>query len=120
MKIVLAVAAPALAAAGSAPPADLGRPPPAAPAREQVLYGPVKSLTRKGGRFELRFDPAWWLTGLAAKRAALEDTGSSEVPNDYYIVEEGHRLLTFPVAASAGVTVVARTAGPVGTARIGV
>jgi hypothetical protein len=76
--------------------------------RDVVLYGHVKSLTRKGNRFELRFDPAWWLTGLTARRAALQDTGSSDVPNDYYIVDEGHRLLTFLVPATAKVTVLTR------------
>ena len=27
----------------------------------------------------------------ATQQAKLEDTGSSEVPNDYYLVDEGHR-----------------------------
>lgn len=88
--------------------AALVRLPPAAPAGQTVLYGHIKSLARKGGRFELRFDPAWWLGGVAAERAALEDTGSSDVPNDYYIVEEGHRLLTYVVAANARVTVLTK------------
>jgi hypothetical protein len=77
--------------------------------REVVLYGHVKTLTRKGNRFELRFDPAWWLTGLTARRAALQDTGSSDVPNDYYIVDESHRLLTFVVPANARALVLTRT-----------
>ncbi len=76
--------------------------------REIFMYGHVKSLTRKGARFELRFDPAWWLTGLTARRAALQDTGSTDVPNDYYIVEEGHRLLTFVVPTTAQVSVLTR------------
>ncbi len=80
--------------------------PPAAPAGETVLYGHIKSLTHQGSRFRLRFDPAWWLTGYAAQRAALEDHGSSDVPNDYYIVEEGHRLLTYLVSPTARVTVL--------------
>jgi hypothetical protein len=76
--------------------------------REVVYYGHVKSLTRKGNHFELRFDPAWWLTGLTARRAALQATGSADVPNDYYIVEEGHRLLTFVVPVSVKATVLTR------------
>src|SRR5256714_379010 len=80
--------------------------PPAAAAGETTLYGHIKSLTRKGRRYELRFDPALWLTGATATRAKLEDTGSGDVPNDYYIVEEGHRLLTFLVPATAHVTVL--------------
>jgi hypothetical protein len=72
------------------------------------MYGHIKSLTRKGGRYELRFDPAWWLTGATASQASFEDTGTRDVPNDYYVVEEGHRLLTFLVPATAHVTVLVR------------
>ena len=112
--VVLALAAATLGATrlmtASAAPSSLAKPP------ETVLYGHLRSMTPKaGGRlFELRFDPAWWLTGFTAKRAKLADTGSSDVPNDYYIVEEGHRLLTFLVTSSTGVTVL--TGGTVGTA----
>ena len=80
--------------------------PSASPAGQVTLYGHVKSLTRKGGRFQMRFDPAIWLTGYAAQRAALQDTGSTDVPNDYYIVDESHRVLTFLVSPTASVTVL--------------
>lgn len=82
--------------------------PPAAAAGEFTMYGHIKSLMRRGRRFELRFDPALWLTGATATRAKLEDTGSGEVANDYYVVEEGHRLLTFLVPPTARVTVLVR------------
>lgn len=88
--------------------------PPAAPAGQTVLYGHIKSLARKSGRFEMRFDPAWWLTGVAAEGAAVEDGATSPgqgVPNDYYIVDEGHRLLTYVVATNAPVTIVTAGAG---------
>ena len=74
----------------------------------------IKSLARKSGRFEMRFDPAWWLTGVAAEGAAVEDKAISpgdSVPNDYYIVDEGHLLLTYVVAAKAPVTIVTAGAG---------
>jgi hypothetical protein len=74
-----------------------------------ALYGHIKSLTPKGDHFELRFDPAWFLSGLTATRAKLEDSGSSEVPNDNYVVEEGHRLLTYIVPTTADITVLSRT-----------
>jgi hypothetical protein len=80
--------------------------PPAAPVGEMVLYGHIRKLTRKGSRFELRFDPAWFTSGVTASRAALQDTGSSDVPNDNYIIEEGHRLLTYLVPTTAHVTVI--------------
>ncbi len=80
--------------------------PRAASVREQTLYGHIKSLRRKGRRFVLRFDPAWLLTGVTATRAALEDTGSSDVPNDTYTRDETHRLLTYLVPANARATVL--------------
>jgi hypothetical protein len=78
----------------SAAPAAL---PPAAGPGRQVHYGHVRSLRRVGGHFEMRFHPVLWLTGVAAERAAREDgaIGPGEpVPNDDYVVDESHRLLT--------------------------
>jgi len=84
-------------AAAAAPPE---RPP-------SVFYGHIESMRQTApGRYELRLDPEWWLTGVAAQHAALESTGSSDVPNDYVTVDEGHRLLTFPVLADAQVALL--------------
>jgi hypothetical protein len=72
-------------------------------------YGHIKSLSRTGRRYVLRFDPALWLTGVTAQRAAVEDKAiqpGEAVPNDYYIVDESHRLLTYIVPATARVTVL--------------
>jgi hypothetical protein len=80
--------------------------PRASTVREQSLYGRIKSLARKGARFELRFDPAWLLTGYTASRAAREDTGSGEVPNDSYTRDETHKLLAYLVPANAKVTIL--------------
>lgn len=123
MRLVLvaltAVATLAIAASGSsrlsAAPASAARAkqqsgflllPPAAPAGQMTLYGHVKTLARRGAHFQMRFDPAWFTSGLTASRAALEDTGSRDVPNDNYVIEEGHRLLTYLVPRSAHVTVL--------------
>lgn len=109
---VLLVSAAAACGGGSKPEArnpDFVQLPPAAPAGQWVLFGHIRSLARKNGRFEMRLDPAWWLSGVAAERAAVEDKTISPgdpVPNDYYIVDEGHRLLTFVVAAKARVTIL--------------
>jgi hypothetical protein len=83
--------------------------PAATPTGETTLYGHVKSLARRGNRYEMRFDPALWLTGVPAERAC----GCRPVPNDYYILDESHRLLTYVVPASAQVTVL--TTGVHGT-----
>jgi len=79
---------------------------PGAPKR-QIQFGHIKSLKRSEGDFVLRFDPAQYLTGVTASEAALEDTGSSDVANDAYIVDESHRLFTYTVPADAHVSVLA-------------
>jgi hypothetical protein len=88
------------------------------PPREVVFYGHVKTLKRTSNGFELRVDPAFWLGGLTAQRAAVEDKAiapGEAVPNDYYIRDEGHRLLTYRVPASARVTVLTYRGGIKGT-----
>jgi hypothetical protein len=82
---------------------------------EVVFYGHIKSLTRNGSRFELRFDPAWLLWGVTAERAAVEDKllqPGEPVANDSYTVEAGHRLLTFVVFPTAHVTVLTKGLRP--------
>jgi hypothetical protein len=115
--LALAVAAVGVVSATSAPSRSVAAPaakqsctfatlPRATPAGQQSLYGHISSLTRKGDHYVLRFDPAWLLSGVTASRAALEDTGSGDVPNDTYARDETHKLLTFLVPASSHVTVL--------------
>ena len=87
--------------------------PRATPAGQESLYGHIASLARKHGRWEMRFDPALLLRGATAAQAALEDTGSSDVPNDSYTLEEGHRLLLYVVSPTATATVLLRGLQPV-------
>lgn len=79
------------------------------------LFGHIKSLTSHGDHFELRFDPAWFTSGVTANTAAAED-GAVEpgqpVPNDNYVIEEGHRLLTYLVPRDTPVTVLTRGGDP--------
>jgi hypothetical protein len=85
----------------------------AGPPGVQALYGHIRSLTRKGGRYELQLDPALWLGGVTANRAAVADKVIPQgdvVPNDYYVREEGHRVLTYLVPPNARATVL--THGP--------
>jgi hypothetical protein len=61
------------------------------PPAEQVQFGYIRSLKRTGGQYRLRFDPAWFLTGVTANTAAAEDGAVSPgepVPNDNYVVNE--------------------------------
>lgn len=86
-----------------------------APPGEKVLFGHIKSLTRRGDHFEMRFDPAFFLSGETANSAAAEDGAvdpGQPVPNDNYVVEEGHRLLRYLVPDDADVTVLTRGGDP--------
>lgn len=82
---------------------------------QRAEFGYVESLTRKGGGFEMRFDPAWFLSGVTANTAAAED-GAVEpgepVPNDNYVLDEDHRLLTYEIPADAQVTVLTNQGDP--------
>jgi hypothetical protein len=83
--------------------------PPAAPAGQFVLFGKVKTLTRKGSRLELRFDPALWLGGITGQRAAVDDgvlRPGEPVPNDNYTRDESHKLLRFKMPAAAQATIL--------------
>ena len=114
--VVAAVAALAAAVSAfssvSSPVASTAATQVAFPPKVLVQYGHVRSLTRKGARYELRFDPAFWLGGLTANRAAVEDgviRPGEGVPNDYYIRDERKRALTYLVPAGARVTIVTHT-----------
>jgi len=78
-------------------------------------FGHISSLTRMGDTYELRFDPAWFVSGITANTAAAEDgvvEPGEPVPNDNYRVEEGDRLLTYLVSPTAKVTVLTRQGDP--------
>ena len=55
----------------------------------------------------LTIDIIQFFVGEAANRAAKEDGQETPVPNDYYIRNVNPKLYTFPVAASASLTVLA-------------
>lgn len=78
-------------------------------------FGHIKSLKRDGGGYRLRFDPAWFTSGVTANEAAAEDGAvepGQRVPNDNYTVDESHRLFTYLVPAVARVTVLTRHGDP--------
>ena len=82
------------------------------PPREIVQFGYLKSIVPRGKAYELRLDPALWLEGETANRAAEEDgaiTPGQGVPNDYYIVNTDHRLLTYRLPRSIPATVLVNT-----------
>jgi hypothetical protein len=74
-------------------------------------FGHIESLERSGDHYTLRFDPAFFTSGITANTAAAEDgavPAGQPVPNDNYVVDESHRLLTYIVPESAAVTVLTR------------
>jgi hypothetical protein len=118
--VVVAGALAALALAVSASPAPSSSEAPEAgaqmftPPLVRWHYGYVRALTKKGSRYELRFDPAHWLGGATANRAAEEDKvirPGEGVPNDYYIRNDRKRALTYLVPAAAKATVLTTSGG---------
>src|SRR5262245_27061105 len=79
------------------------------------MYGHISTLKANGNMYRMRFDPAWFTSGVTANVARAED-GAVEpgepVPNDNYKIDEGHRLLTYLVPADAHVTVLTRQGDP--------
>ena len=79
------------------------------------MYGHISTLKPDGDGYRLRFDPAWFTSGVTANEAAAED-GAVEpgqpVPNDNYVVDESHRLYTYLVPSDAHVTVLTRNGDP--------
>jgi hypothetical protein len=76
---------------------------------QQVQFGYIKSLKPKGAGYEMRFDPAWFLSGETANVAAAEDGAvdpGQPVPNDNYRVNESTRAYTYRVPSDAHVTVL--------------
>lgn len=84
------------------------------PTGDQRIYGTIASLRRDGGRYLLRFDPAWFTSGITANVVQAADQGMTcqpsacpPVPNDNLVVDEGHRLLTYVLPLGARGTVLA-------------
>jgi len=95
----------------------------AGPPSTIVQYGYIRSLVRAGGAYRMRFDPALWLSGETARRAAVEDgvlAPGEAVPNDYYIRNSSKKQLTYAVPRNARVTVVTNPAGGLRSTRISV
>ena len=98
--------------------AQLAGPPPSI-----VQYGYLRSLVRSGSAYRMRFDPAFWLSGETANRAAVEDgvlAPGDAVPNDYYIRNESKKQLDYTVPRNARATIVTNPAGGLRSTRIAV
>ncbi len=93
----------------------------AGPPTTIVQYGYVRSLASSGSTYRLRFDPALWLGGDTANRAAIEDgviAPGDTVPNDYYIRNESRKTLAYTVPRTARVTILTVPAGGPRSTRI--
>jgi hypothetical protein len=93
---------------------DSDEPTPAAACGDRS-YGHIAALERESDGYRMRFDPAWFTSGVTANEAAAEDgvvEPGEPVPNDNYRIEEGHRLLTYLVPSDTKVTVLTRQGDP--------
>jgi len=107
----VASSAPASGSASASP--ELLLLPRATPAGQTSTFGHIVSLSKKQGRWVMRFDPALLLRGATAAQVALEDTGSSDVPNDSITLDESHRALTYVVSPNATVTILLQGLRPI-------
>jgi hypothetical protein len=83
---------------------------------DQRIYGQIKALVRTGSHYELRLDPAWFLSGITANVAQARAQGTSCLPslcppvaNDNFVDDEGHHVLTYVVPVGVRGTVLTRT-----------
>lgn len=79
------------------------------PPSQRMEFGHIVSLRQTGDDYTMRFDPTFFLSGETANEAAAEDgvvEPGEPVPNDNYVLDESNRLLTYPVANDATVTVL--------------
>jgi hypothetical protein len=106
--VLVATLAAAAALAGLALAGTLGLPL-FSPPKQITQFGYVASVTQKGREYVLRFDPALWLEGQTANVAAAEDGAvkpGESVPNDYWIRNPDHKLLTYKLPANTHVTIL--------------
>ena len=91
----------------------------------QWLYGHITSMKPARGGYEVMFDPALMLGGIAANYAAAQEASVAcapdacdAVPNDYFIVDESRRLYAFFLPRSAPIHVMLNRANYFPEARI--
>jgi len=93
------------------------------PPARRVEFGHIVKLRREGAHWVMRFDPASIVSGRTANVAATEDgviAPGDVVPNDNYIRDSDHKLLTYVVASSANVRVLTRPGDQYGQSTISV
>jgi hypothetical protein len=103
------ILAAALAAAAAATGLAVASLPLFSPPKVLTQFGYIASIAPKGSAYTLRFDPALWLEGRTANVAAAEDGAinpGQPVPNDYWIRNPDHKLLTYILPANAHVTIL--------------
>jgi hypothetical protein len=81
-----------------------------------VQYGHIKSITLTSKGYELKLDPAYWLGGLTAERAAAQ--AGQEVDNDYYVLDPEHRQLTYKLPTNASATVLTNSSSGIKSTRV--
>ena len=75
-----------------------------------------RSKSNGGVAVRTKLDPAYWLGGLTAQRAAAQ--AGQQVDNDYYILDPDHRLLTYKLPANAGATVLTNSSGGIKSTKV--
>jgi hypothetical protein len=89
---------------------------------DQTAYGRVASIEPAKGGYFVHFDPASWLTGITANVAFAQSLNQTcapracaPVPNDYFVVDDGHTQLTYFMPRTTSGTVLTRSLSFPGT-----
>lgn len=90
--------------------------PPLGARADQTVYGHVISAELARGGYFVHFDPASWLSGITANVAFAQSMHQTcaprscpPVPNDYYVVDDGHTQLTYFLPHATSGTVLTRS-----------
>jgi hypothetical protein len=96
--------------------------PPLGASADEMVYGRVISAEPAKGGYFVHFDPASWLSGITANVAFAQSMHQTcapracpPVPNDYYVVDDGHTRLTYFLPHTTSGTVLTRSLAFPGT-----
>jgi hypothetical protein len=116
-RVLIACAGAVLVLGGAAVGLAASSAPTSAPPAVVTQFGYIRSLALKGGTYELKLHPAFFLTGSTADAAAVAAgviKPGQHVDDDYYIVNlPAKMMLTYQVPPGARVIVISNLSRPV-------
>ena len=88
-------------------------PPYGPPTLQQQWLGHIRSLTRSGPNYLMRFDQVLWLSAATAKQFKREHPSSHMHTGGHIIYDPDHQLYTLIVPVQARAAIVTKTKGKI-------